>query len=135
VREGQMLVVQVEKGPVSSKGARLTTRLSVASRNLVYLPRHKHLGISQRIESEDERQRLLGIMDSCLEQEGLKDRCGFILRTAAEGATESDLLADIHFLRKLWQSVERRISESREVRAIYHDLLLYVRAMRDLIRP
>ena len=135
VREGQMLVVQVVKEPIASKGARLTTHLSVASRYLVYMPRNRHIGISQRIESEEERERLLGLMERCLEQEELLNRGGFILRTAAEGASEAELGADIRFLRRLWNAVERRIQSAGETRVVYRDLVLYMRAMRDLIKP
>ena len=101
VREGQMLVVQVVKEPIATKGARLTTHLSVASRHLVYMPRNRHIGISQRIESEEERARLLGVMTQCLEEEGLLRAGGFILRTAAEGANAAELSSDIRFLRRL----------------------------------
>ena len=135
VREGQMLAVQVVKEPIANKGARLTTHLSVASRHLVYMPRNRHVGISQRIENEEERSRLQQLMQQCLEQEGLQGKCGFILRTAAEGASEAELLSDIRFLRRLWNAVERRIDATAEVKVLYHDLVLYVRAMRDLIKP
>jgi ribonuclease G len=135
VREGQLLVVQVAKEPIASKGARLTTFLSIASRYLVCMPHDQHLGISQRIENEVERERLLATLHACVSEEGLLDRCGFILRTAAEGVTASELQADIRFLRKVWSSVERRISEAREVRILYDDPVLYVRAMRDLLTP
>src|SRR5690606_12574147 len=135
VREGQMLVVQVVKEPIATKGARLTTHLSLASRHMVYMPRNKHLGISQRIESEEERARLLALREQCLEQEGLLGAAGFILRTAAEGASGGELGSDIRFLRRLWNAVDRRIQESREVKVLYRDLVLYVRAMRDLIKP
>ena len=138
LHEGQHLVVQVVKEPIATKGARLTTHLSIAARYLVHLPHTKHLGISQRIENEEERQRLLTALSNCVTQENLLDRGGFILRTAAEGVHESEMLADIHFLRRVWEAVSRRIGEAREakdVRVIYRDLVLYVRAMRDLLRP
>ncbi|MDT8399750.1 MAG: ribonuclease G [Pseudomonadales bacterium] len=137
IREGQWLVVQVIKEPIASKGARLTTRLSIPSRNLVYMPGSQHVAVSQRIDSEEERQRLLALMNTCLQQEDLVGRCGFILRTAAEGAEEADILADIRFLRRLWSTVAKRIDAAAagEIKVIYHDLLLYVRAMRDLITP
>jgi ribonuclease G len=135
VHEGQMLVVQVVKEPIASKGARLTTRLSLPSRNLVFLPRNRHLAISQRIENEEERQRLQAVLEVCLAEEGLLGNCGFILRTAAEGVNENDLRADIHFLRRLWGAVERRMDSSREVKQIYQDEMLCVRAMRDLMKP
>jgi len=135
LHDGQFLVVQVAKEPIATKGARLTTHLSIAARYLVHMPRTRHLGISQRIENEEERNRLMAALTSCVMQENLLDQCGFILRTAAEGASESELLADIRFLRRVWSAVERRSSEQQSIRVIYRDLVLYVRAMRDLLKP
>jgi ribonuclease G len=138
VREGQYLVVQVAKEPIASKGARLTTFLSIASRYLVCMPHNRHLGISQRIENEPERDRLLAALNAAVIQEQVLGQCGFILRTAAEGVSESELGADIRFLRRMWSTVERRISECRaesRIQIIYNDLVLYVRAMRDLMTP
>lgn len=135
LHEGQHLVVQVVKEPIATKGARLTTQLSIASRFLVYMPRNRHLGISQRIESEEERERLLAALRTCTQQEDLEGQCGFILRTAADGVSETELLSDIRFLRRVWNAVSKRITETREIKVIYHDLVLYVRAMRDLLKP
>jgi len=135
LREGQTLVVQVAKEPMSSKGARLTTHLSIASRYLVYMPRNRHLGISQRIENEAERERLLATLDVCVAAAGLQEQGGFILRTVAEGVSESELLADIQFLRRVWSAVEKRLHDSGGIGVLYHDLVLYVRAMRDLLKP
>ncbi len=138
LHEGQHLVAQVAKEPIAAKGARLTTHLSIAARYLVHMPHNKHLGISQRIENEEERQRLLTALTNCVTQENLIDQGGFILRTVAEGVSESELLTDIHFLRRVWGTVSRRIEEVRaaqDIRMIYCDLVLYVRAMRDLLKP
>jgi len=135
LREGQQLVVQVVKEPIASKGARLTTQLSIASRFLVYLPRNRHLGISQRIENEDERERLQSILGNCVVQEGIQGQAGFILRTAADGVHETELLNDIRFLRRLWNAVDKRIAVTHEIKVIYQDLVLYVRALRDLLKP
>jgi len=138
VREGQYLVVQVAKEPIASKGARLTTFLSIASRYLVCMPHNRHLGISQRIENEQERDRLLAALNAAASEADVLDQCGFILRTAAEGVSESELSADIRFLRRMWSTVDRRISECRAaggIQTIYCDLVLYVRAMRDLMTP
>ncbi len=135
LREGQMLVVQVVKEPISSKGARLTTHLSIASRYLVHMPRNKNLGISQRIENEEERNRLLTLLEQSVEKAGLVGQCGFILRTAAEGVSEAALLSDINFLQKLWASVAQTMTGCRKVSPLYEDLVLYMRAMRDLFHP
>lgn len=135
LREGQMIVVQVAKDPIGSKGARLTTHLTLPSRHLVFLPRNLHIGISQRLEDEVERNRLQSLLETCVEKEDLRDKAGFIIRTAAEGASEEELLEDIRFLRKLWAAVERRIGKSKDIRVLYRDLPLYLRAVRDLITP
>jgi ribonuclease G len=135
LREGQLIVVQVAKDPIGSKGARLTTHLTLPSRHLVFLPRNLHIGISQRLENEEERNRLQALLEQCLLAESMQDRGGFIIRTAAEGASENELLEDIRFLRKLWAAVERRIGKSKDIRVLYRDLPLYLRAVRDLITP
>jgi ribonuclease G len=135
LREGQLIVVQVAKDPIGTKGARLTTHLTLPSRHLVFLPRNQHIGISQRLENEEERNRLQGLLEQCLLAESMQDRGGFIIRTAAEGASENELLEDIRFLRKLWAAVERRIGKSKDIRVLYRDLPLYLRAVRDLITP
>ena len=105
LHEGESIVVQVTKDPIGTKGARLTTHLSLPSRYLVYMPRTQHIGISQRIEDEAERQRLRNLMQECMEQEGLGDQGGFILRTVAEGVGKEELLDDIRFLKRLWAAV------------------------------
>jgi ribonuclease G len=135
LHEGQMIVVQVAKDPIGSKGARLTTHLTLPSRNLVYLPRNSHIGISLRLENEEERERLQAALTGCLAREEAPDKGGFIIRTAAEGATETELSEDIRFLRKLWAAVQRRIENSKKIRVLYRDLPLYLRAVRDLITP
>src|SRR5690554_239572 len=138
VHDGQMIVVQVVKDPIGGKGARLTTHLTLPSRHLVYLPRNEHIGISQRLESVEERERLQTLLQDCVTQlaeQGEVTQGGFIIRTAAEGATEHELIEDIRFLRKLWAAVENRINGARATSVIYRDLPLYLRAIRDLITP
>ncbi|WP_237066267.1 ribonuclease G [Microbulbifer guangxiensis] len=138
VREGQSLVVQVVKDPISSKGARLTTHLSVSARYLVYMPQTRHIGISNRIEDEGERERLRELVDQAsakLAEEGQKGDGGFILRTVAEGVSEEELLRDIPFLYKLWHELEQRIRSRPQPSVIYEDLPLFMRALRDLARP
>lgn len=135
LREGQSLVVQVAKDAISTKGARLTTHLTLPSRNLVYLPRSKHLGISQRLEDEGERERLLAALKEVLEDEDWTESGGFIIRTAAEGASREELAEDVRFLRKLWSKVEERIKRDDGIRPVYSEVPLYMRTVRDLIRP
>jgi len=135
LREGQSLIVQVIKDPIGTKGARLTTQLSVASRYLVYMPGVDHIGISQRIEDESERERLRALVNSCQVESDDGAVKGFIVRTAAEGAGEEEFTADIHFLERLWNKLEQRIKDYSEPSMIYQDLPLYTRAIRDLVKP
>ncbi|MBL4828061.1 MAG: ribonuclease G [Spongiibacteraceae bacterium] len=135
VHDGKTLVAQVIKDPIGTKGARLTTHLSVPSRYLVYMPNNDHIGISQRIENEQERNRLRSIVEHCITQEGMETSGGFIIRTAAEGAGEDELAADIRFLKRLWAALERKMTERSAPSIIYEDLPLLMRTMRDLVRP
>lgn len=131
LHEGQSLVVQVTKDPISTKGARLTTHLSIPSRYLVYMPDQSHVGVSQRIENEEERERLKQLITQALTDED--ENSGYILRTAAEGAGEEEILFDIKFLTRLWKSVKKRISTVKTPAIIYEDLPLHLRTMRDLV--
>jgi len=133
LREGQELIVQVAKDAISSKGARLTTNLTLASRNLVYLPRSKHLGISQRLEDEKSRERLLALLQEVLAEEGWDESGGFIIRTAAEAASKDEIAQDVRYLRRLWTKVEQRISRREGIKAVYREVPLYMRTVRDLI--
>jgi ribonuclease G len=139
LREGQSLVVQVAKDAISTKGARLTTHLTLPSRNLVYLPRSNHLGISQRLEDEAVREQLLGQLRDCLEQEKQQKeqqkQAGFIIRTAAEGATAEEFLEDVRYLKRLWVKVDERIGRGEGINRVYREVPLYIRTVRDLITP
>ncbi|WP_132686944.1 ribonuclease E/G [Pseudomonas aeruginosa] len=121
VHEGQALVVQVTKDPIGTKGARLTTHLSIPSRYLVYMPRTSHVGISLRIEDEVERERLKKVVADCVAAEGIEGQGGFILRTAAEGAGEDEILADIRYLRRLWDQIAAQIQTVGAPSVIYED--------------
>ncbi|MBD8491902.1 ribonuclease G [Pseudomonas syringae] len=135
VHEGQSLVVQVTKDPIGSKGARLTTQLSIPSRYLVYMPRTAHVGISLKIEDEGERDRLKKVVSDCVAQEGIKEAGGFILRTAAEGAGAEEILMDIRYLRRLWDQIGEQIKTVSPPTVIYEDLGLALRTLRDLVSP
>ena len=135
VHEGKALVVQVTKDPIGTKGARLTTHLSVPSRYLVYMPRTPHVGISLKIEHEAERDRLRDIVTRCIEQEKIEEKGGFILRTAAEAAREEDILVDIRYLRRLWQQISQQMSAASAPSVLYEDLPLALRTLRDLVNP
>lgn len=134
LREGQSLVVQVTKDPIGTKGARLTTQLSIPSRYLVFMPGVHHVGISQRIEDDDERARLKQTLETAM---GDQEHCagGFIIRTAAEGVGEDDLLADMAYLQRLNYSIIERIEQVKAPAIVYQDLPLFIRTIRDLIRP
>ena len=128
VHEGQYLMVQVVKDPLGTKGARLTTDLTIASRYLVLMPGAQHAGISQRIEDINERNRLKGIVgDYCDEQHG------FIVRTAAEGAEEPDLKHDAEFLRRVWEKIQERKQRKVVKTPLYQDLSLAFRVIRDVV--
>jgi ribonuclease G len=135
VREGQGLVVQVTKDPIASKGARLTTQLSIPSRYLVYMPSTSHVGISLRIEDEAERDRLKAIVTDCLASEEIEEQGGFILRTAAEGAGADEIVADIRYLRRLWEQIAALRNTAPTPSVIYEDLSLALRTLRDLVNP
>lgn len=129
VKEGQDILVQIFKDPLSTKGARLTTQLSLASRYLVFMPQMDHVGLSLRLTDEHERTRLQQIVEEHAEQE----RGGFIIRTNAEGASDVELIADMQFLYKLWQSIEERMVQAKAPDLIYEDLPLVSRTMRDMV--
>ncbi|MGB0732830.1 MAG: ribonuclease G [Pontibacterium sp.] len=135
LREGQALTVQVTKDPLGSKGARLTTHLSIPSRYLVYMPGNEHLGVSQRIEDSDERDRLRATINDVLttmEGEGARPKGGFIMRTVAEGASAAELERDIRFLLRLWEKVKRNLKGAKAPYVLYEDLPLNMRVLRDV---
>lgn len=135
VHEGQSLVVQVTKDPIGSKGARLTTQLSIPSRYLVYMPRTSHVGISLKIEEEAERERLKRVVAECVAAEGSVEVGGFILRTAAEGAGADEILMDIRYVRRLWEQIRGQMQSASTPTVIYEDLSLALRTLRDLVNP
>ncbi len=130
LHEGQEVVVQVVKDPIGSKGARLTTHLSIPSRYLVLLPYSKVLGVSVRIEDETERARLKEMLVALAADGGI----GYIVRTNAEGQTSEALAEDIDYLGKLWIALRENIKRTQVGQCIYEDLALPLRALRDLMR-
>ncbi len=130
IREGDDVLVQVVKNPLGSKGARLTTFVTLPSRYLVYLPNGKGVGISSRIEDEAEKERLRRIAEQVLathDQGG-----GVIVRTAAEGADDQALGSDLEFLRKLWLVVQEQCRKGAVKALVHEDLPLPIRVLRDL---
>ncbi len=128
--EGQNLMVQVIKDPIGTKGARLSTQISLAGRLLVYLPQESHIGISQRIEDEEERLHLREKLQQLLPADVVG---GFIIRTMAEAASDREFLADIDYLRKLWSDIQEKAKSSAPAAPLYHDLNLGLRVARDFV--
>jgi ribonuclease G len=153
LKEGQDILVQVIKDPLGSKGARLTTRLSIPSRYLVFIPEYPNIGISQRIEKEEERTRLRNmilsyqsglnhlavagekniVLHSTMKESEILNKGGFIVRTAAESVSEKEIYRDIEFLHKLWDSSVIRAENTFPPGIVYEDLPLVMRTMRDLV--
>lgn len=133
LHEGQSVIVQVMKDMLGSKGARLTTDLSIPSRYLVYMPRGEHIGVSQRIEDETERDRLKGLVRQLQEESPDTASGGFIVRTVAEGVSEHELRRDMEFLVKLWRWVQDRCQTAATPSLIYEELPLYLRTIRDIV--
>src|SRR5688572_4830292 len=130
IAEGQNLVVQVVKDPIGTKGARLSTQISIAGRLLVYLPQESHIGISQRIDDEGERQHLREKLQHLLPPE---EKGGFIIRTMAETASERELHCDVAYLRKLWHGIQERARDAAPLALLYQDLNLSLRVLRDFV--
>jgi len=124
------MLVQVVKDPIGSKGARLSTQVSLAGRLLVYLPHDPHIGISQRIEDESGRAQL---RDRLKEMLPADEKGGFILRTLAEAAAEDELRADLGYLRHLWATIRERSLSAQAPQLLYQDLSLAQRVLRDMV--
>jgi ribonuclease G len=134
LREGENIIVQVTKDPLGSKGARLTTGISLPSRYLVFMPSLSTVGVSQKIDDEVERQRLREAIDAA--SRGADGQPGrFIARTVAEGIDEETLLQDMRFLTRLWESIQERLATAQPQELLHEDLPLAMRAIRDLINP
>jgi len=130
IQDGDELIVQVAKDPLGSKGARLSTNLTLPARYLVYMPFNKHIGISQKIEDEKIREHLRDIVRS----ESGDNEGGYILRTAAETASAEELITDIQYLGRIWAVIQDRIESAPAKSLLHEDLKLAIRAMRDYVR-
>jgi Rne/Rng family ribonuclease len=129
LKEGQEVLIQIAKEPIAKKGARITSHIALPGRFLVFMPTVNHTGVSRKIASEEERQRLKRIIQSERENGG----GGFIVRTAAAGATDEELRADIRFLKNLWNEIKTRSDSSKAPALIYHDLNVVERVLRDQV--
>jgi len=129
LKEGQEILVQIAKEPIGKKGARITSHIALPGRFLVYMPTVHHTGVSRKISSDEERQRLKRIIQS----ERENGHGGFIVRTAAQGADEDELRADIRFLKGLWNEIRTRAEAGKSPALIYHDLNVVERILRDQV--
>ena len=129
LKPGQEILVQIAKEPIARKGARITSHIALPGRFLVFMPTVHHTGVSRKIESDQERRRLKEIL---LSERG-EASGGFIVRTAAAGATEEELRSDLRFLLNLWADIKTRSESSKSPALIYHDLNLVERVLRDQV--
>jgi ribonuclease G len=129
LKPGQEILVQIAKEPIAKKGARITSHIALPGRFLVFMPTVNHTGVSRKIESDAERRRLKDIL---LSEKG-DATGGFIVRTAAEGASEEELRSDLRFLLNLWADIKNRSESSKSPALIYHDLNLVERILRDQV--
>jgi ribonuclease G len=129
LKPNQEILVQIAKEPIAKKGARITSHIALPGRFLVFMPTVSHIGVSRKIASDEERQRLKRI----LVHERGEASGGFIVRTAAEGASEDELRTDLRFLLNLWADIKKRSDESNSPALIYHDLGLIERILRDQV--
>ena len=129
LKSGQEILVQIAKEPIAKKGARITSHIALPGRFLVFMPTVSHVGVSRKIASDEERHRLKRIL---LHERG-ESSGGLIVRTAAEGASEEELRADLRFLMNLWNDIKQRSEASKSPALIYHDLSLIERILRDQV--
>ncbi|AZZ38181.1 Rne/Rng family ribonuclease [Bdellovibrio sp. qaytius] len=127
IKEGQHLMVQVAKDPLGTKGARITTHISLPGRGIVYMPYVKHIGISRKIEEEGEKERLKKLVQK------INPAGGVIVRTAAEGATEESIRADIEYLDRLGKEIQKNYEKKKTAGLVHAELDVELRALRDLM--
>jgi ribonuclease G len=130
VFEGQTLMVQVIKDPIGTKGARLSTQISIAGRNLVYLPQEPHIGVSQKIGNEAEREAVRARLVAVLPAD---EKGGYIVRTMAEDASSEELASDVSYLRKTWATIAAMAGRTAPPSVLYGDLDLAQRVLRDFV--
>ena len=131
VSEGQDIVVQVVKDPLGTKGARLSSQISIPSRNLVYLPNNDYMGVSQRIQEPVTRERLMEALNRLKGETGASG--GFIVRTAGETALEEEIFSDMQFLIRVWEKVRSRRTAGKVPALLHTSLPLAMRTVRDLV--
>ncbi|HUF47168.1 MAG TPA: Rne/Rng family ribonuclease [Vicinamibacterales bacterium] len=129
LKEREEVVVQVVKEPLGTKGARITSHLSLPGRFLVYMPTVDHIGVSRKIESRDERRRLRGIIQRFREKSGLPG--GVIIRTAASNRSEEDILTDLTYFEQVWADIQRRRETERTPAVLFREESLVTKLLRD----
>ncbi len=127
LKEGQEIIVQIAKEPLGQKGARITSHIALPGRYVVYMPTLEHTGVSRKIASDEERQRLKRILQ--IHHAGIPG--GFIVRTAGEGKSEEDLAADMNFLFNLWLDIRQKAEKKPAPLLLHHDLDIVQRTLRD----
>jgi len=131
LKEGQEIIVQVAKEPLGTKGARLTSHATMPGRFLVFMPTVDHVGVSRKIESRDERSRLRGIVREFREQTGFAG--GVIIRTAAAGRPEEDIVSDLGYFHKVWTEIRQKAETSRAPAVVFREQSLVAKLLRDLL--
>src|SRR6478672_2955532 len=131
LHEGQEILVQVVKEPLGTKGARLTSHVTIAGRFLVFMPTVDHVGVSRKIESREERARLRGIVKQFREQHGFIG--GVIIRTAAAGRSEADIVSDLAYFHEIWTSVRQKMESRRPPAVLFQEQSLVTKLLRDML--
>src|SRR5262247_3612896 len=131
LREGQEIIVQVVKEPLGTKGARLTSHVTMPGRFLVFMPTVDHIGVSRKIESREERGRLRGIVREFRESHGFTG--GVIIRTAASGRPKEDIVSDLEAFHKIWMEIRQRMDNSRAPAVLFREQSIVSRLLRDLL--
>ena len=131
LKEGQEILVQVVKEPLGTKGARLTSHVTMAGRFLVFMPTVDHVGVSRKIESREERSRLRGIVREFREAHGFTG--GVIIRTAAGGRPKEDIVSDLEAFHTIWLEIRQRMESSRAPAVVYREQSLVGKLLRDLL--
>src|SRR5206468_3683365 len=130
LKEGQEILVQIAKEPIAKKGARITSHIALPGRFLVYMPTVEHVGVSRKIESDSERQRLRKLITQLRAEEDIPSG-GFIVRTAGVGTSEKDLRADAQYLLRTWQDMRKNAEKAKAPALVHRDLDLVQRILRD----
>src|SRR5882757_10673566 len=131
LKEGQEIIVQVVKEPLGTKGARLTSHVTMPGRFLVFMPTVDHVGVSRKIESRDERSRLRGIVREFREAHGFTG--GVIIRTAAAGRPKEDIVSDLEAFHKIWTGIRQKMESQRAPAVVYREASLVSKLLRDLL--